>query len=1300
MCDIILFGLSLKLPIILEGEAGQGKQTAIHYMSQKLGLDIINIVISKSTKVDDLLMKIIIEKSDIGEILVKNQKTELYKAIKSTKEHPKKLIVFQGINNASPAVLDVLNSIFIPDANILLSNGSILEKGNMNIIGIFNKGRDNINRDKIPAGILSNCIYHIVDNPSSEDILKIITNLFIRMDFGEKQNKKYVKNYLIENRIDGIKNENEADEKIKDKKYFEDNFQKAKELESKDFGKKFLEAILFSLETTNESPFTLNDIKKYIDFRESFPQINNLLIQLFIFVYHFSQEENINKISEKLDLLRKIEFLPTRDYDEDKKHIVIKIEREAKESIRVKVNKPEKIEIEECKKLFDTLTKSQKHCFIFLICCIISKKTPILQGPTASGKSYLLNVISILLGQDSNLYQMNSNTGMSILTGQEIIKEDFDSKEKEKIYDAYKSIKKIIDYEKPFNSMGLKKYKKIIKKIDKKLENSDDLDEIKKEKLKKARRTIFIIISPPSRFIHKDSVFTDSILKKGQWVILDGIEMAPSQIPEKIAHLCGENPEISIFESGKGFYITSKDIKENFHLFIIYNPFNKGSKIIDQILFNKCVSFTLPSIDISQQDSSTVIYNSIKISEKTNKNIWILLSSKLAASHMMATKISEKHLEKMAGGIKITPRNLIFLTTDRNKNDFDDSNLDETMRWIKSSLTFYYFNSFIDIQKSKEKENIKNYTKKDFKNEIYNSFKIKPKNLIITSANDLSEEEMFPEIVKNLKEIQISSNNETSQFNFNFGEFVKACLDVPIQQSNLKYILNQIEDTINLLNNSCLLNEFLYSFYQIKIIGKFLNELLENIGEIKAEQKGQKINSDFLLNIKTLTNIRPILLRLRLLEGLTNKGKSNFGYCMNPVLHMPEINQLLFQLNSLVLNRDKSTLKNFFSFCKEYHYYIIFIEFIFPYNKFIENCKNSDFELAFYYIEFMIEFYKSKTNFIFIIDDEEIPFIFEKNQYNKIFPILKLNEKDNIFLSVGTMFKYYKSQTGKISTAILVKSDENVNKEKTRNYINLLKENSGIIDTNNPKSIFDSFNTENIENISSRKFLTSNLFLINNSIIPKIWTFLFSFDDDSDVLNYIINNLLPFEREIYYIVKSNFYSKLNEKSDIENCLEFTEKLNFFYNEESFLWRDLIGKKLEENLRDEEYKSYLNKIEEEKSNLDILKDFCWPEKNIYDLKLILEEQSKEIYNKIETEQMSLELKNAKDKLSNLKSKILKLNLKGGLEVFRIGIIEKIDNIKKDKLEIMVEKTKEIEQEIEDLISTSKENVVVISGNDLD
>jgi len=52
------------------------------------------------------------------------------------------------------------------------------------------------------------------------------------------------------------------------------------------------------------------------------------------------------------------------------------------------------------------------------------------------------------------------------------------------------------------------------------------------------------------------------------------------------------NPEISIFKHKKGFNITSKDIKENFHLFIIFNPFNKDYKILEQALFKKLVSFT------------------------------------------------------------------------------------------------------------------------------------------------------------------------------------------------------------------------------------------------------------------------------------------------------------------------------------------------------------------------------------------------------------------------------------------------------------------------------------------------------------------------------------------------------------------------------------------------------------------------------------------------------------------------------------------------------------------------------------
>ena len=41
------------------------------------------------------------------------------------------------------------------------------------------------------------------------------------------------------------------------------------------------------------------------------------------------------------------------------------------------------------------------------------------------------------------------------------------------------------------------------------------------------------------------------IKENGKWVILNGIEMAPSQIPVKITHLYGENPELSIHDQVK-----------------------------------------------------------------------------------------------------------------------------------------------------------------------------------------------------------------------------------------------------------------------------------------------------------------------------------------------------------------------------------------------------------------------------------------------------------------------------------------------------------------------------------------------------------------------------------------------------------------------------------------------------------------------------------------------------------------------------------------------------------------------------
>jgi hypothetical protein len=120
LCNVLYFSLVTRTPIILEGESGIGKQTAIYYIAKLVGLEVINIVISNSTKVDDLLLKIIIEKKkETGDIEVKNNETELYKALNCKDNNPKKLILFQGINNSSPAVLDILSSIFRPNSKIL-----------------------------------------------------------------------------------------------------------------------------------------------------------------------------------------------------------------------------------------------------------------------------------------------------------------------------------------------------------------------------------------------------------------------------------------------------------------------------------------------------------------------------------------------------------------------------------------------------------------------------------------------------------------------------------------------------------------------------------------------------------------------------------------------------------------------------------------------------------------------------------------------------------------------------------------------------------------------------------------------------------------------------------------------------------------------------------------------------------------------------------------------------------------------------------------------------------------------------
>ena len=191
---------------------------------------------------------------------------------------------------------------------------------------------------------------------------------------------------------------------------------------------------------------------------------------------------------------------------------------------------------------------------------------------------------------------------------------------------AYNNIKKILKEKKEFEKLKFKDYKKLIKKIDKKIKKKKISFE-ENEILNKARRIFFVSTSVPSRFSHKQSAFITAI-KEGKWVILDGIEMSQIQISEKITTLCDENPEINIFESGEGMHILSKNFNPNYKLFITYNPYNKGSKVLSPILFNKCISFTLTNLDSDKMDVALILNKSMKI--HSNKYLWAHIALRLA----------------------------------------------------------------------------------------------------------------------------------------------------------------------------------------------------------------------------------------------------------------------------------------------------------------------------------------------------------------------------------------------------------------------------------------------------------------------------------------------------------------------------------------------------------------------------------------------------------------------------------------------------------------------------------------------
>ena len=357
-----------------------------------------------------------------------------------------------------------------------------------------------------------------------------------------------------------------------------------------------------------ENFFNLNDIAKYIEFRKiSYGEIDDIsIIFALIFVYRFSEPEIISDLKQKLQI-QSIKIRPSLDYEnsEESSTILIdKIDEKIKIKIKIKAFFKDKLSYEEknnLQKKFNSLNSTQKICILFLILCVLSKRTSLIQGETASGKSHVIRTFGELMGKKINIYKINSESSTILLAGQSHLNSNITKEESEELKIIFQKLEKfelikenIIQKfeEEKYNEWSSKSFKELINKI-KKEEEVRIGDE--KEILKECLIDIKKIIMPIYRFNNNyDSKFVIS-MKNGDWNLFDGIENSPPQLVEKIIILISKDPELDLLETGKNkYFFTKKEkkanstkINDNFFIFIIFITYNISQNDIFRLRFIK-----------------------------------------------------------------------------------------------------------------------------------------------------------------------------------------------------------------------------------------------------------------------------------------------------------------------------------------------------------------------------------------------------------------------------------------------------------------------------------------------------------------------------------------------------------------------------------------------------------------------------------------------------------------------------------------------------------------------------------------
>ena len=822
-------------------------------------------------------------------------------------------------------------------------------------------------------------------------------------------------------------------------------------------------------------------------------------------------------------------------------------------------NPIERIEFEKAK---NTLSFEQKKCFAFLGLSVKSKIPCIIQGSTGVGKSHLIKLFAKILGKKLHIFELNKDNQISLLTKCYIFN-DYDQNEINDINHMLDGIQ-LQKEDMPFD----KRYAEIVKK-----ELNNKQISILKEL--KEKYNLF-----NNRFKSKESDFLEAV-KKGEWVLLDGIENAPSFIAEKIVSLCGDNPEINIYEKD----LAPINPGEGFHLFITYNQQRtNNNNFLPKSLLDKCLLFNLKSFLDDATNISQIIYGYLINLMMDLKNINIIydIASRLSHIHKcLIKKINNEYNES------ISERTLINYCKTLKKDCLPLS--------IIENLLYFYFPS----------------VSKETKEEIINliNFEImKPGVKYDSSATNYIYE------CKDSLNILNSLTNEVDSQKFQkfLGAFLSSLLNIKFKYINafIESIKQHIE--VKKLNND-----------NASYLNKFIS-FLENISSELMNQNDINVNDYKLREKFNFINIKKLLL----FEELNKENFFSWNW-----INISRINNDIFVIfQNLYEKKNLQSLKEFIKELSNNINSIPEIIKIFPYSQ----INDSKIFLINSLLKCIIEkAYLNKINFKIRINNGDLydfKFIEKDNDIFKLVLDLNINKNNKLIITQNTEINNKKNK------ALINKFNENQinniyfrfieqvfsSKQIKKKYMETFMKNALLMADDKIK-------------LNSKKYGLKLFFKSDNNMITNCWSILFL--NNNKLNSFILSNKnINMEFELFFAIEKTFKQLIAKQNEEFSCskkkiINITSLLYRISDKTKYLYNLLDDKNyiVDMNLNStEEYNFIIKKISEEILLINEI------------LKLI--EYNKEIfikYNKLlENELSRLKDKQDKLKIENYQKSLIK------------------------------------------------------------